>query len=580
MRRFKNSLLCKTVSRTLIGALLIASMPVGLFSQIGAAVPQWAVIDFVNNSSLGGDALGGVAADAVATNLTGYAKAEILGRETVERAYKDLQFTPPLRRSLDVIKLGQHLGVDVVVVGEVKDAKIHRGANGKSADVALIVRGVDVISNLAIYGIAVHGQSSERPGDVSDETLLNEAIQYAATKGVRDLMTQTVDVATVLTTPGDGRFVKLNKGARQGIKVGQTMVVTRGREKVAMIRVAEVDSDSAMGHVTEGLKGVAPGDKARVVYDNLPSINLTPGGGAKVRTTRRMDTQGALLAVLVVGAVAALIGTGGGGNEPGEFTTEAGVDEAGNSPVVRASWKPNIFHLGSVNRVEWQVWRTDYTPTPIAVLPGSFTSVFHRLQGRLDSWRNIDLLGGSECEDDPGAEDFDAPAPGINPGTTAWYQLSLIYRISALDAPYGGGGGAGYCFYTTTRMSAKGPCTPLFLPTLISPPDQSKDVNNTLQFSWGAVAGANEYLVQISTDVTFRNRNRLRNLVVTNDNNTDPIDISAVFPGVRRLYWRVGAKNLGDVPGPVRDVAGNRYVFSQGFWFERVELPPPPPPSN
>ncbi len=577
MTRFKNSLLSRILSRTLIASLLVASMPFSLFSQITATVPKWAVIDFVNNSSLGGDALGGAAADAVATNLAGYAKAEILGRETVDRAYKDLQFTPPLRRNLDIIKLGQHLDAEIVVVGEIKNARINHSANGKSADVILVVRGIDVVSNLAIYGTAVGGQSSERPGDVSDAALLNEAVEYAATVAVRNLMTQTVDVATVLTTPGDGRFVKLNKGARQGVKVGQTMVVTRGREKVAMLRVSDVDSDSSMGHVIEGLKGVAPGDRARVVYDQLPEVSWSKGGGTKVRTQKRMDAQGALLALLVVGATAALIGTGGGGNEPGEFTTEAGVAEDGVSPVVRCSWKPNIFNLGNANRVEWQVWRTDYTPTPIAVLPGSFTSVFHRLQGRLDSWRDISQLYGSECIDDPGAQQFDNPAPGISPGVTAWYQLSLIYRISALDNP--NGGDQQYCYYTTTRMPAKGPATPLFPPALVSPPDQSKDVNNVLQFSWQPVAGANEYLVQISTEVTFRHKTKIKNIVVVEDtNNTDPIDISGVFPTVKRLYWRVGAKNLGDVPGPVRDVAGNRYVFSQPFWFERVTPPPPPPP--
>lgn len=580
MRRFKESFVGTAVSRTLIALLLITSMPLSVFSQLTASVPQWAVIDFVNNSSLGGDALGGAAADAVATNLTGYAKAEILGRETVERGYKDLQFTAPLRRNLDVIKLGQHLGVEVVMIGEIKDAKIRRGANGKAADVVVVIKGIDVVSNLAVYGTAVHGESSERPGDVSDETLLNEAVQYAATQGVRNLMEQTVEIATVLSTPGDGRFVKINKGARQGVKIGQMMVVTRGREKVAMIRVSDVDSDSAMGHVTEGLKGVAPGDRCRVIYDNLPTVTINKsGGGAKVRSSKRMDTQGALLAILVVGATAALISNGGGGNEPGEFTTEAGVAEDGISPVVRCSWKPNIFNLGNANRVEWQVWRTDYTPTPIAVLPGSFTSVFHRLQGRLDSWRDISLLGGPECEDDPGAEAFDNAAPGIDPGTTSWYNLSLIYRISALDAPNGGDND--YCYYTTTRTSAKGPVTPVIPAALVAPADQSKDVNNTLQFSWQAVQGADQYLVQISTERIFRTKSRIKNIVVVNDqNNTDPIDISTVFPTTKRLYWRVGAKNSGDVPGPVRDSAGNRYVFSQPFWFERVELPPPPPPSN
>jgi hypothetical protein len=48
--------------------------------------------------------------------------------------------------------------------------------------------------------------------------------------------------------------------------------------------------------------------------------------------------------------------------------------------------------------------------------------------------------------------------------------------------------------------------------------------------------------------------------------------------GDATLYWRVGARNSGDRPGPVPDPAnGQRYIFSEVSQF-RVAAGPPPPP--
>jgi hypothetical protein len=43
------------------------------------------------------------------------------------------------------------------------------------------------------------------------------------------------------------------------------------------------------------------------------------------------------------------------------------------------------------------------------------------------------------------------------------------------------------------------------------------------------------------------------------------------------VYWRVGARNVADNPGPVPDPSGQRYVFSPARTFTRPSPPPPPP---
>ncbi|MCL6623172.1 MAG: hypothetical protein K6T17_00970 [Fimbriimonadales bacterium] len=590
MRRFVESKVGRQVSRVLILALVwnfvFWALPaVSGYAQIAVQRPQWAVLDFVNKTSLGGRALGGTAADAVAALLL-TANVDVLGRETVERAYQDLGLTPPVTNKLDILRLGQYLTVEVVVIGEIQQAQIRRGANGRSADVALIVQGIDVSSGFPVVGTAVIGSSSERPGDITDDALLAEAVNDAAQKAMSEIRRQQIGTATVLATPS--KFVKINMGARHGVKEGMRMVVTRQKEYVGIIRISNVRPDGAEDTVVESVKGVAPGDKARPIYDRLPEIKLVPGGGGKVRSVGKGGTSSALVAVLVLGLLALTLQKGSGGSPPGKLITEATVAEDGISPVVRARWHPDIFNLGAWNRIEWHLWRTDYVPTPVEVVPGTITQVLDRTAARTRSWRdpaNFGGVGGPACVEDPGAEDFDNPAPGIVPGTTYMYQLSLIYRLSSLDVPGAGGGQVQECFFTTGRSTAQGPVTPLDPPLLALPENGSQGVGNIVQFSWQASPGADQYAVEISTTPTFSSRSTVRvvarvETLLGGLVSTDPINISAVFPTVERLYWRAGARNSGDVPGPVPDVLGERYVFSRPFQFDRVTPPPPPPPSE
>lgn len=588
MRTFLKSKFARATSQSVIASLLVnilvIAFPVSRAeAQFSTTRSQWAVVDFVNKSGVGGDALGGVASDAVTTLLIGSNRADLIEKESVDRVIDELQLSKPITNKLELLRLGQAIGAEVVITGEVQKARINKGANGKSADVVLLVRGIDVASGLSVLGTAEFGQSAERPGDVSDDAVLNEAINFAAQKSVTTIIQQQIGVATVLATP-TSKFVKINKGSRDGIKVGMDMVVTRGREQVATIHISDVSTQEAEATVRSSIKGVAPGDKARVLYDKLPEIQLT-ARGPRTRTVRRGDTTGALLAVLVVGLIALTMNKGQG-NSPGEFWTEAALAEDGVSPVVKCSWHPNIFNLGTQNRVEWQVWRTDYADTPVEVVPGSFNSVYDRAAARTRNWRDMgSIVGGPACVEDPGQEAFENPAPGIIPGTTYMYTLSLVYKLSSLDVPGAETGGEiTDCFFTTTREPAKGPSTPLDQATLISPPNGATDVNNTVQFSWTAVPGANQYAVEISTSPTFSNANNVR-LIATVESilpgsvSTDPIDISGVFPASQRLYWRVGARNSADIPGPVKDILGLRYVQSLPNQFDRV-TPPPPPPSN
>ncbi|MER3462057.1 MAG: hypothetical protein C4342_03360, partial [Armatimonadota bacterium] len=113
--------------------------------------------------------------------------------------------------------------------------------------------------------------------------MLNEAVNFGAQQAVQNILRQQIGHATVLTTPTT-QFVTLNKGTRQGLKVGQEMVVLRRGELVARVRIAEVNTDSAVASILRQNMGVAPGDTARVIYDKLENVVLTAPGSARVRS--------------------------------------------------------------------------------------------------------------------------------------------------------------------------------------------------------------------------------------------------------------------------------------------------------
>jgi hypothetical protein len=364
------------------------------------------------------------------------------------------------------------------------------------------------------------------------------------------------------------------------------MVILRGREEVATIRISEIETDSATGIVERSTKGVAPGDKARAIILDPGSVELTSSGGARVRTPRtRSTSSSSLLTILVVGALAATIATGSdGGGGASNVVAEPGILPDNQTPGVRISWDLDIFN-GGRGRLEWQVWRSDYNPTPIRVVNGFTTVAWDSPGAFADLWR--DSLGMQiqpvSCDAPEAPEPIDPPAPGAIYGTSYLYSVLLVYTLFPQDLPGGGGAdGEELCVFRTNLRNAEGQATPIARIQLTSPPNNSANVGELIQFSWNAVPGANQYAVELSTDPVFLNAANIAVVarvesISPGGISTEPINISGVFPAATRVYWRVGGRNAADRPGPIRDAKGERYVFSIPFQFDRAKNPPPPP---
>jgi len=642
--------------------LLLPFLTLALVSRAVAQVavlPSWAVVEFRNVKSPG-TPFGRVAAEAIASELGKTGQYEIIPQETIERTVKNLGVSTPPESTINLLRIAQDARASTVVNGEIIDYRILSEAGGKQAVVQMRTVVYDVASGLAVNGTVTTSRSTVRPGDVTDEALINDAIQQGAGQAIRDIQGRQLPTGTVLNTGTTSALI--NKGTRSGFNVGQQVVVLRGREQVATARVSDVEPDSATVRIERSTKGIQPGDRVRAIFDVpvVTSGGIAADGTPRVQTRKRSGSNAGLVTVLLVlGLVAALLGGGGGSDQDvaSEVRAEALMyPDVSGAPAVRVSWTGNGFAGGNANRFAWQVYRNDIQTSPVLVVSGSDTSGIDTTENRNVTYTTRAQIGGITCD----ASNNNAGATGVigvRPGRAYVYSVELVYSLSSLDLPDGGstgttanGGGTGTtatgtgttatgtgtgttatgtgttatgtgttatgtgttatgtgttatgggtggaeqrCYFVSRRTSARGVATPLNPPVLRGP-DQGGSAGPSVTVSFQSVVTtfpiAVEYLVQFSPSNSFP-RNQTWNASRFTRTETGTIVAPTVdtfnapnfirnIPEGAPIYWRVGARNVNDRPGPVPDATTReRYIFSQWRNFSRP-LPPPPPPAN
>ncbi len=559
------------------------------------ALPRIAVVDFQNKSGYGGGGIARTATDAVASEFQKTGRYEVMARGEVEQQLKDLDLAPPLSKT-GFLRLGRALQLESIVAGDIE--AITFTGSPKQAQVTLTVKVIDIASGEPINGAVVTGFSNPRPGYSGDEdTLVLEAIRNAAFEAVRTILNYTIPEATVMTTRA-GKEVLLTRGIRGGLKSGMEMIVIRGGEAVGRIRVTEVSDSDAVGVIIESQRGIQPEDKARAVFE-VPTVKVKAGKVVKEEPRTRAERNKALRAlgpILILGLIAfGVARASSGGNTPvQDVIAEAGVD--GNfEPFVRLSWKTTLFAKSNRDQFQWQIFRSDFIDIdgngnmiPVGVVAGNQHWFIDTTVARVLSYASLPREGASDLS----LEEVDA-APGVAPGRSYTYQIALVYS-ELRDAGNGGGGGGGQqvLWWLLSDRVRSGQATVIAPVQLLTPTQRSEDVDpKEILFSWLAAEGANAYRIEVSTDPTFRDRARTfvsPEILSTAVGGTpvsppDRINIETALlarlglVGRRvTLYWRVGARNLNDNPGPIPGPGGLRYVWSRPFEFTTQELPPPP----
>lgn len=544
-----------------------------------------AVVDFTVRAGLQQALLSRAATDAVALELS-RAGFNVIPRMQVQNALQELSLEPVLDR-LGVIKLGKTLAVDSIVSGEVVAVTVE--GSPRIARVTILVRVTDVASGEDINGAAVTGRSNPRVGYVGDDDqLIREAISNAALEAATTIASYTIPEATVLNTVGTDE-VLVNRGTRSGVVEGMEMIVIRGRDVVGRIRITRPSASEATGKIISSTLGIQPEDKARAVF-KLPAVQLV---GAKVKITPpRARPKSAGLSNLgklfvVAGLVFGAMQIGKGGN-PGVdgVKAEAVIDNTG--PAVKISWKPSVFAQANQDRILYHIYR-DPVPDPtrprVPALTAERNTTYAVDTQLMRTVGYIDIPPGQETDSTDLSDEDEIP--GITPGQSFRYAITLVYRFVS---PFVGqpGGGDGQQQEVTYRESDKtwtGMVTPLERPLLLNPASGSSVALNSVDFEFQSVVGAQAYRVEVSTDPTFQNKalSVYSNEVLLPTGAT--VTIQGVnltrFVGAQRLYWRAGARNINDQPGPAPwpgDSRGQyRYIWSEPFWFEPLITPPPPP---
>lgn len=471
MRRLIHSHVGRAISYLLTFALLLPAFSLMTATKAEAQIetqPAWAVVDFgdVSKGDKKIEGIGRTAAEALRTELEKTKKYDVLAAETVNRSMQDLGLQAPLTRVEDLIRLGQQAQAATVVSGTVNNYRVIDQGGGKVGQVIMRIEVRDVASGLVINGAALSASSSVRVGDINEEALINEAISAGMFNAVREIQSRTLSTATVLNTLDNTALI--NQGERVGFKKGQEVVVTRGREQVAIANVYDIEPDSAFIKVSRGLKGIQPGDRVRVIF-SVPEVkgDFAKDGSAKVVGKKSKSNNTALIAaLLIIGLVAILLSSGrsDSGQVISNFTAQAeldftNVDVNGSAgPAVRLRWSPEQFFTGgNAQRFAFQIWRNDVPNTPTLVVDGNQREAVDRNDGRAFNWFNFGgLIGGNTCQfSSPPSEGPVTPAPLVA-GTQYQYSIELVYKLSQLDLPGSGGSTGGSTGGTSTGISTGG----------------------------------------------------------------------------------------------------------------------------
>ncbi|MBP6965265.1 MAG: hypothetical protein KBC96_12755 [Armatimonadetes bacterium] len=605
MRPFRNHARRWPVSALCIVSLC-AALCSGLFfstplrAQVG--ITQVAVVDFRNSSKMPGQMFGRMATDAVVLELIRSGKFGVVPSDSLSAMMNQLGYDANMSQSA-MIRLGQEVEASAVLSGDV--LSINFDKDKKKAEARIAVKLLDVASGEMLNGAVATGISQPRTGYTADEDrMLVEAIKDAARTAVETMVAYTIPEATVLNSVGTSE-VLLNKGSREGLQPGMEMIVIRrmdgGEEVVGRVRVNKVSDSDAMATILKAPRGVKPEDRVRAVY-KMPDISDTSRTVAPRSSSRPSITSGnkLLMGLALIIGIGALFGNLGDKPE-----SVSGVAAAGATPDITSAFDDGGVFIGwneprgvrTSDIIEYHVWRDNHgnyfasggeaTLAGPVLVPDSVTATpYNGGIGRFDHHSiddtavRLDYTWNYVGIDGELAQGTQANMPGITVGKTHKYWLSCVYRITSPTD-----GSVGYKESTPTYL---GTATYVLPPVCVSPDATTGLPLSSITFEWELSAGANRYRVEVSTSDDF-----IRDQTVCFDVNrsTDRLtvdlrshpELAGVFDG-QELFWRVGAKNSNDRPGPMPSGNGasaaatgtknTRYIYSTEALSFFVDAPP------
>lgn len=599
------------------------------------------VVDFRNTSKVPNEMFGTMGTDAVVVELLRSGKfsvttADALQGKMEELGYKVKEDRVPkvvMTQSM-MVRLGQEVGADAVVTGEITSIKVD---GNKKAEARISIRMLDVASGVWMNGAIATGTSNPRIGYTADKEtdLIIEAINNAARQAVESMVQYIIPEATIIGTFGADE-VLLNKGAQDGIQNGMELIVLRRSETgqdevVGKIKIVNASDTDARASILSSTRGLKPEDRVRAVFE-LPKDT----GAASSSKAPRNDTQKKIAkGTNMLWGLVALVGIAAlfkGGGQEGEKIPSASA-MAGKSPDVTS-----IFSDGGILIVwndpkpirvqdiqQYHIWRD---ATGLSGPQGSSTTNVGpmRISDRVTASSMTTPVGTFEhaAVDEPSTIDMDYVYPAADHASLAsghvksdipmatgvphQYWVSVVYGRHTTDSS-----GKEVITYWETDPAPCGRATLVSRPVPESPgstvPTEYIDLAN-ITFQWRGSAGADQYVIELSPSPDFKRSETWVDVIyqptaqdstlftktytnVLKNATTGQVvtELANVKPG-DTLYWRVGARNRLDTPGPVPalptpQISGpknTRYMYNDSslihMFMTVPDLPGPPPDSG
>lgn len=538
-------------------------------SSIPQTVTQWAVLDFVNHSAYGGDEVGRQASDSLVVELGKSNRYDISPRDDIQKSIDKQGLQLPLGTT-EVQKLGRDLGVSGVVTGEVVGVSFNN--NPRIAHVTIAARVVDPISGEVVNGALAQGASTPRAVPTNDDdSLVNQAIDAATFVAVKQLQSNHLPVATILSNQQN--VILLNKGSRDGLHEGMQLIVNRHGVVVGKLKIFSVTADDSSATILADTQGIRPQDTATVIYE-VPKYSVKSNG--QVITAN--DSQSALASshksnngnfsgiggVILAIVVAALLlrvahgGTGSGAlanssvgnahavfgrvNDP--YTGGFGVGGVAPVGVNTADYVPVVVHItadtGNIpynNFDEYHVFRADFSSFEgipiIAVQSQGPLSVFDDGGTQTFTYSVPDTIQANLLDTFKIAT-YPSGIPLALVGQRFNYTVQGLWSSTSLNGPpQPGGGNPGAPGLptgtgnggTTTTVNA-GPyhlssLSPTNYVTYIEPPFLSSTQftgtsKTNVNLNVPSTRGADDYVLDISTSAVFTTQKTYRPLSAVN----------------------------------------------------------------
>ena len=374
MKVIRRSPVTRATAWVLTVALILPTVVVGRAAKAqDQQVLKVVIADTVNKASGASKTLGINATAAISTELaaSGLGKFNVVSTTEVRNEATNAGLKVPSNPSApynfsdtEWLRIAKNLGADAIVTSEVGATKAPGKAGG--VNVAITVALKDVASNTFTSGGSGSITEYARPGEsVSMDELLTKGVSDAALKAVRDVLSHSVVSGTVLNITGEQ--VIINRGLRDGIKVGDKVQILRdagngSRFAVGEIRVLRAYATDSEAVVVSNTGGISPEDVARVVYTS--PVVIAPIAGAALPTQKspiKENVSHSSLSMSAIGGTLAVIGVGvllaaankGGQVSVTDLTAEPTSQANGGAVLVR--WRDNIFGQGNVQ--QYKIYR-------------------------------------------------------------------------------------------------------------------------------------------------------------------------------------------------------------------------------